>query len=290
MGAKKKKKPIRKAAKPRLTAAKADRHVLYEGAVQSPEFCLGFAERTFRRLRKRPLKTIREDFCGTAAIACEWVRSRPDRVAYGVDLDQPTLDWCRENHLPHLEEAAERLHLIYGDVLTAKAPKVDGILALNFSYYLWKTREGVRRYFQAARRNLKPDGILFLDVFGGPESMKACQEPRKILTALTPDGDPIEPYTYVWDQARYNHITHEILCHIHFKFRDGTQMKKAFTYDWRLWTPPELQELLLEAGFRDTGIYLEGWDEKAKDTDSVFRRRTFYDDMDAWIGYIVGVK
>ncbi len=290
MGARKKTTRKKKPAKTRLTARTADKHILYEGAVQSPEFCLGFAARSFRRLRGRPLLSIREDFCGTAAIACEWVRRRPDRVAYGVDLDQATLDWCRANHVPHLKEAADRLHLIHGDVLTAKTPRVDAVLALNFSYYIWRTREDMRRYFRAARRHLKPDGLLVLDIFGGPESMTTCQEPRRILHAITPAGDPVEPYTYIWDQARYNHIDHEMLCHIHFKFRDGTQMKKAFTYGWRLWTPPELTELLEEAGFKETAVYLEGWDDETNDTDSIFRRRTFYNDMDAWIGYIVAVK
>ena len=44
-----------------------------------------------------------------------------------------------------------------------------------------------------------------------------------------------------------NPITHATTCHIHFKFPDGSKLKKAFTYEWRLWTAPEIRELLLVA-------------------------------------------
>ena len=94
----------------------------------------------------------------------------------------------------------------------------------------------------------------------------------------------------MWDQTKYNHITHDVLCHIHFKFKDGTRIDKAFTYDWRLWTIPELQEILREAGFESSEVYMQGWDDDLDDTDNIFRRRTFYDDMDAWIGYISAMK
>jgi hypothetical protein len=35
-------------------------------------------------------------------------------------------------------------------------------------------------------------------------------------------------------------------------------MNKAFTYDWRLWTPAELSEGMREAGFKDVRVYWEG--------------------------------
>lgn len=275
----------------KLTAATADKHVLYEASVQSTEHCLDFTRRVFRRKRKRSMKIMREDFCGTAILSCDWARSGREHVAYGIDLDQPTLDWSRNHHIQQLpEDAAKRVHLIKDDVLTAKTPKADAILAFNFSFYIFKTRDELCEYFKAAWSNLAKDGILFLDIFGGPDSMASAKDKRKIKGETTPEGVPIQTFTYVWDQTKYNHISHELLCHIHFRFKDGTRIEKAFTYDWRLWTVPELQEILTEAGFATSEVYMQGWDDKADDTDNIFRRRKFYDDMDAWIGYIAAMK
>src|SRR2546423_6308758 len=70
--------------------ATVDRHVLYEAAVQDIEFDLSFFQRVYRQLRGRPLRLLREDFCGTARLACEWVRRRPSRRAWAVDLSAAT--------------------------------------------------------------------------------------------------------------------------------------------------------------------------------------------------------
>ena len=53
-----------------------DRHLLYTAAVQSVDADLDFFLRVYKRKRGEPFKTLREDFCGTAALACEWVRRR----------------------------------------------------------------------------------------------------------------------------------------------------------------------------------------------------------------------
>src|SRR5690348_15921911 len=72
-----------------------DRHALYEAAVQSVDYDLDHVERLFRRLRGRPARVLREDFCGTAGLACAWVLRDPAHVAYGVDLDPVPLAWAR---------------------------------------------------------------------------------------------------------------------------------------------------------------------------------------------------
>ena len=69
--------------------------------------------------------------------------------------------------------------------------------------------------------------------------------------------------------------------------RDGTKMRNAFTYDWRLWTLPELRELLLDAGFATVDVYTEGWDDDEDDTDGIFRKRKWFDNQSAWVAYVV---
>ncbi|UCG74463.1 MAG: class I SAM-dependent methyltransferase [Chromatiales bacterium] len=232
-------------------AEQADRHALYEQSVQNVESEVEFIRDTFKELRGRVPVSFREDFCGTAAAACEWIRQGPEQSAIGVDIDEDVLDWGRRHNVAAMEpEQQARLKLHQDNVLEVVTEPVDVVGAFNFSYYLFKTRDEMRAYFRAACRGLKPDGILFLDAFGGHEAFEEMKEKTKY-----------DNFTYIWDQASYHPISGDMLCHIHFKFPDGSRMKKAFTYDWRLWTLPEIREVLAEAGFRRITVYWEGTDE-----------------------------
>ena len=83
----------------------ADRHVLYEAAVQCVEAEIDFVDAEFKRLRGRRAQVLREDFCGTANTSCEWVRRRRDNIAVGVDIDADVLAWGREHHVAGLKPA-----------------------------------------------------------------------------------------------------------------------------------------------------------------------------------------
>jgi len=272
-----------------LTAKTADHHILYEESVQCVEADVDFLLKTFRRKRNRPLRTLKEDFCGTAALACDFIKRNPENRAWGVDFDQPTLDWGEEHHASHLGDARDRLSLHCADVLDITEPKVEAVCACNFSYQVFKTREQLRAYFRAAWESLVDDGMFFLDCFGGSEAMDTLDEDREIKPEPRPDGTRFEKFTYVWDQHKFNIVNHHILCHIHFEFQDGTRMDKAFTYDWRYWTLPELQELMVEAGFKNPEVYVEGWDED-EEPDGIFRRRKRMDNIPGWVGYVVGYR
>jgi SAM-dependent methyltransferase len=274
----------------KLTARTADRFVLYENAVQAVDSTLDFLARTFRRKRRRPLRVLREDFCGTAQQSCAWVRRSSRHVGWAVDLHGPTLAWCRRHRFPLLGGATERLHLVCADVREAEVPAVDAVCAFNFSFNAILERSELHRYFRKVHEALQADGIFFLDEFGGPESHKNVLETRKVEDGTMPDGSLLEPFTYEWQQERYNPITHHLTSHIHFAFEDGSRLHPAFSYRWRLWTVPELLDLLEETGFASTEVYLQGWDEETQDTDGIFRRRTRYDDWDSWHGYVVALK
>ena len=232
-------------------AEQADRHELYEESVQNVESECEFITETFRELRKREALSFREDFCGTASAACEWVRQSPQHTAVGVDIDPSVLEWGRANRVGRLSETQQaRIKLVEGDVLATRTQPVDVVGAFNFSYYIFKDRNKLRKYFAAARQALGPDGLFILDAFGGSEAFEEMKEKTKY-----------DDFTYVWDQAEYYPVTGDMVCHIHFKFPDGSKMKKAFSYEWRLWTLPEIREVLLEAGFRKVTVYWEGTDE-----------------------------
>jgi hypothetical protein len=75
------------------TKTPPDIHWLYEASVQNADTDLDFAKRVFSRHWKRMPLTLREDFCGTAKLACRWVQRNTMHQAWGIDFHQPTLDW-----------------------------------------------------------------------------------------------------------------------------------------------------------------------------------------------------
>ena len=266
---------------PRGTAAsRADKYDLYLQSVQAPDVEVKFFDRAYRSRHGRGPVTLREDFCGTAAVCFEWVKAGRDRRAVGVDLDSEPLSWGANRFGPTLsDEQSSRLELVHGDVNHVGA-KADVIAAQNFSYYCFQTRDLLRAYLRQAYRCLNKGGMIVMDVLGGSELHDSdCQEE-------TSHG----AFTYVWDHVDFDPISHHCLFAIHFRFRDGSEMRNAFQYDWRLWTLPELRELLAEAGFSSSDVYWEGTDRKTGDGNGVYRVRQRGDADPAWVVYLVGWK
>ena len=237
-------------------------------------------DETFHKLRGRKADTLREDFCGTANTSCEWVKRRENNRAWAVDLDENVLAWGQKNNVGALKEAvAERVILMHDDVLTVDTPPMDMVLAMNFSYWIFHSREALRGYFARIRDCLVDDGILFVDFYGGYESMREMKEET--------DHDD---FVYIWDQDRYNPITGAIRCHIHFEFPDGSRIQRAFSYDWRLWTLPEIRELLTEAGFARVLVHWEGTDKKSGEGNGIFTSTEEGEADAAFICYVSAEK
>ncbi len=274
-----KKKLKKKSGAPMATTA--DRHICYQKSVQCVEAEIDFVDDTFKDLRGRHATLLREDFCGTANTSCEWIRRRRTNRAIGVDLDGPTLDWGREHNIAALTDAQRsRLELRQENVLEVKAEPVDCVLAMNFSYFIFQERQQMIAYYKSVRESLVDGGIFFMDCFGGSESFSECEDAREIDDELT----------YVWDQHRYNPITGEMDCYIHFHFSDGSKMKKAFAYTWRMWTLPEIREMLAEAGFSSSTVYWEGTEEGTDEGDGDFQPTEEGTADPAWIAYVVAEK
>ena len=271
--------------------AKADIHRLYEGAVQNVDTDLDFGQRVYSKHWKRKPLTVREDFCGTAKLAVRWVQRNKQHEAWGIDFHQPTLDWGVKNNAVELtDQQKERLHLICGDVLEETTPKVDLTFALNFSFCVFKQRDMLRDYFRRVYADLNKEGIFVMDIYGGTEAgIAKSDDIREIPGFMMPGGTRIPDYEYIWEQADYNPINHDTTCHIHFKVPGYGKINKAFTYHWRLWTLPELQEILIEAGFAKAEVYLHGFDDEGE-SDEIFRLRKTYENSQGWVAYVVGIK
>ncbi len=263
-------------------AERADRHYLYELSVQYAASEIDFVDDTFKQLRGRRAALLREDFCGTANVCCEWVQRRKTNRAIGVDIDKEVLDWGAENNLTALSQGQrDRVKLLQADVLTVNTEAPEIVSAMNFSYWLFKERQQLKSYFQRVRKVLADGGILFLDAYGGYDSFREIVEERDIE-----EGGG---FTYIWEQEKYNPVDNGLICHIHFTFPDGSRMDKAFSYDWRLWTLPEVRELLQEVGFQKVTIYWQGWDEDGE-PDGIFQPAEQADADAGWICYLSAEK
>ena len=260
-------------------ASQADRHVLYEDSVQCVEAEIDFIDETFKTLRNRKAKLLREDFCGTANTSCEWVRRRKRSRAFGVDLDAEVQQWGRKHHLSKLGEAKKHVTLLNDDVLEVKTEPVDIVLAMNFSYWIFKDRALLGRYFRNVYEGLVDDGVFFLDAYGGSDAYKEMRERTKY-----------DEFTYIWHQASFDPISADMVCKIHFSFPDGSRMRNAFTYEWRLWTLPEIREILLEAGFKRVTVYWQGDDEDSDEGNGEFEPAERGEADEAWIVYISAEK
>lgn len=241
--------------------SKHDIHHLYSAAVQEPSAEADFFDQVYKAKHRTLPTLLGEDFCSTAQICAHWVGRRSANVAIGLDIDPDPLKWHNRYLSPTLTcDQRSRLHLVQADVLAppTKGPaaqQLEVLAALNFSYWIFDTRAKLLEYFKTARSRLTPGGIFVLDFFGGSDVHKELVERRRRAG-----------FTYVWEQAEYNPVTGRYVCHISFELPGGKKIKRAFTYHWRLWTLPELCDILSDAGFGRVTTYLEREDRQGNGT------------------------
>ncbi len=272
MGTKSKRQPI---------AETVDRHRLYQHAVQCPEFELDFMNTVFKARRKRAPRHMREDFCGTALASAQWVTRHRENTAVGVDLDADVLAWGEDNNVATLKPAQrKRVSLKRENVLsTGTEVQFDFVQALNFSYWILMERKQLLSYFKRVRKSLVDDGILFLDAFGGYAAHQSGTETREL------DG-----FNYEWEQASFNPVTNLMQCYIHFGFKDKSRLDRAYSYRWRLWGAAEIRDLLSEAGFSASHMYLQAFDPETDEPLDDYICTDECEDHACWLGYIVALR
>jgi len=224
------------AAKP---PAPSDRYTYYELAVTNP----GPLARFLRAVHGRDPIVLGEDFSGAAALCRAWLESARSARAVAVDSDPPPLRQAPRS---------ARLQRVVADVRAANHP-AHVIAATNFPVGYWHTRADLVAYLRHARSRLNPDGIFVCDLYGGPDAMIPKVTTRKMYEK---DGTP---FWYVWEQRSANPLTGRVMNAIHFRCPAAhggiRHLKNAFTYDWRLWSIPELREAMTDAGFATTEVH-----------------------------------
>ncbi len=286
-GKKKKKKKEKKGRRDRrkadqhaYTTANADKYELYQLSVQSPEEDIEFLADVYQSERGKIAHHFREDFCGTALLSATWVRRGDSFTAEAFDIDPEPLDWGRGHHFAELGEHAKRARLHLKDAREPSDQRPEVRCAQNFSYWLFRTRSEMLDYFRRAREDLAADGIFVIDLHGGPECLEEMEEETPLE----------EGFTYVWDQDEYWPVTNEAKLYIHFRFPDGSELHRAFSYHWRLWGLAELKDLLVDAGFGQVDCYWEGTDEDGESGNGIFTKEERGEACLSYVAYLVALK
>lgn len=256
-----------------------DKYYYYRNSVQCPEDEVTFFLNTYREFRGRDPQVMGEDFSGAFAVSCEWVKGAPDRRAVAVDLDGEPLQYGKEHYLSELPKDAQvRVQVLCENVMSPNLPKADFVAAMNFSYFIFKSRDDLRSYFKNVYNRLENEGLFFVDCFGGSEQQVANEEETEF-----------DDFSFFWDQVSFDPISCRAVFHIHFQLKGQPKKEKVFTYDWRMWSISEIREVMTEAGFKESHVYWEGADENG-DGNNVFTRTEVGDECEGWVAYIVGVK
>ncbi|KAJ4978244.1 hypothetical protein NE237_009024 [Protea cynaroides] len=315
--------------------------LLYQQSVQSPKGDISYLQKFFLMFvgGRSPLH-LQEDFCGTALLCTEWLRSDTRRTAVGVDLDLEALAWCLENNVDKIGvDGCSRMSLFHGNVLqplnaklvknkpldlitnitlddceehpetvapestllldpnssmddatkrNCSLPARDIVCAFNYSCCCLHRRADLILYFRHVLDTLSQRGGIFvMDIYGGTSSERKLRLQRRFPN-----------FTYVWEQAEFDIIHRTTRISLHFHLQNQKKLRHAFSYNWRLWSLPEIKDCLEEAGFQ----FVHFWIRPMPDTGEMRTSEGFYagrdikyEEMstfqqdDAWNAYIIGV-
>lgn len=280
MGKNKKNSKSNAAQKPAPLSTSDLKFKIYESTVQSSAWQMRYLPLFHKRFTGKVPTSMREDFCGTGIISCDWVKKSPHHRALGLDLDAETLEYADRVNRAALNSAQrEQVTFVRQNVLVPTREKFDVIGAHNFSFFIFHERTELLRYAKAALRSLKPKGTFFLEMAGGEEFVRPGASSEKIKV---PGVGLVE---YSWEQHPYDPVTKLADYSIHFKLPSGRWLNDAFTYHWRLWEIREVREILVEAGFRDTKVI---W--PTDETMTKYIEVEEGDDCEVWLAYVVGIR
>lgn len=214
-----------------------DRYDLYEAAAQSPEQEAKF----LRAVHGNGPRVLGEDFCGSGAICRAWLDLDPHARTVCVDMDDDAIRALRVRSNP---EHLERMTIVRADVRDATDP-VDVLCALNFPVGYWHERADLVDYLAHARSRLTSGGVFVCDIYGGANAFICGESDEELRGGVR----------YTWEQRDADPLTGRVLNAMHFTLPDGREVRDAFTYDWRLWSVPELRDAMADAGFATSEVY-----------------------------------
>jgi hypothetical protein len=214
-----------------------DRHALYEAAVQDPARLTAF----LRALHGGSPRTLAEDFCGSAAHARAWCAGERNAAAVAIDRDAEAL----------ARAVAAGVTTFCVDLARWNPPedhpRADLLYVGNYSIGYLHERDTLTRYLRGARARLERGALLALDTYGGAAAWRT----GAVVRDHALEGGLRLRAT--WEQRRADPLRARVHNALSLRVdRDGdvlVDLPDAFVYDWRLWSPAELADALLECGF-----------------------------------------
>ncbi len=261
---------------------------LYRRAVQHPLAEVTFLQRVYEHYSIYGAKLLREDFAGTCALSSMWVNLRDNYEAMAIEKHGPTVRWAQRTALKELGTDNIYLHIVEADVMDLYEPRVDITCALNFSTFIYHDRDELAEYFVNAYRGLKKRGIFVMDAYGGPGAMRVGTQSRHVPPENEYDKTD-RGFEYHWEQRSFDALTHRTDCRIHFTLPDGHYFENAFRYNWRLWTLPELVEIMSKSGFRSVGVWCDTFDPDTGTSDGKYKPVEKLPAREDWVAYVVGI-
>ena len=260
------------------------RYLLYESSVQSPQWYIEYLPQFHYLLLGKEVFRLREDFCGSGKISCEWVKASKENRAVGLDIDVCPLDYAnRVNKSILTEEQQSRVNFIQQNVMVPTEEKFDLIGAFNFSFFALHERQELIQYAKAAFMSLKSSGTFFLNVAGGMGILKTRQRDQYV------NIPGFGSFQQLWEQGDYNPITSVNEYAIHFMHSSGECLNDAFVYQWRIWQIREVREILAEAGFKKSVVFWERDNKNGEGTGEFFITESPRN-AHSWVAYIAGIK
>ncbi|EES01784.1 uncharacterized protein LOC8058944 [Sorghum bicolor] len=270
---------------------------LYQLSVQSPKGDISYLQKFFLMYvgGRVPLH-LQEDFCGTALLSTEWIRTDARRTAIGLDLDLESLEWCLEHNLSKIGvDGYSRMLLFHGNVLQPKDARLvkqkfsDLVHGLNVNSDNGSGSNSCEQTDLADSKCLA-NSTMSEATFPGRDIICAfnysccCLHSRKdlvlyfrhVCSALSKRGGifvmdvyggtsserklrlqrKFPSFTYFWEQDEFDIISRQTRISLHFQAGKKQMLKHAFTYHWRLWSIPEIKDCLEEAGFKSVHIWI----------------------------------
>ncbi|CAH8263903.1 unnamed protein product [Arabidopsis lyrata] len=266
--------------------------LLYQQSVQSPKGDISYLQKFFLMYvgGRQPLH-FQEDFCGTALLSAEWLKTDTRRTAIGLDFDLEALEWCMDNNISKLgSDVYSRMSLFHGNVLSpleAKQVKSKSHeLIQNISLDDGDDNEDlVDPSVVESLEKDGPDSLPKRDIVCAFNFSCCCLHKRSELVsyfknardALSKKGGifvmdlyggasaegqlklqrKFPNFTYTWEQAEFDILSRKTRISLHYHLqKQNRKIRHAFSYSWRLWSLPEIKDCMEEAGFSSVHFWL----------------------------------
>jgi SAM-dependent methyltransferase len=198
-------------------------------------------DKIFRRYAPGEVRTVLDLGCGTGNHALRLMASGYGVV--GVDRSAEMLAIARKK----AQERAQTLRLHQADLRDLNLGELFDAALMMFAVLGYQIEDGdVRKAFDAARRHLRPGGLLAFDFWHGPAVVKLGTEER-VRTIEAGDHRWVRASSGKLDHARH-------LCDVtfHLKHLEGSRTIEEITecHRMRYFFPEELGARLSASGFQ----------------------------------------